>query len=77
MRDAQEIVRHYDGAENPIGKAYSLEELRDMVSPYFRVEETFLHFFPARSLPFSIPRGLHRLLDKRAGFMIYASLRKL
>jgi SAM-dependent methyltransferase len=75
-RDVGEIVRLYDGKENPIGKAYSKGEFIEMLSPYFDVEETYLHFFPARSVPFKIPAGLHRFLDKHMGFMIYATLRK-
>ena len=74
--DINEIVRLYDGSENPIGKAYSRKEFVDMISPYMKVERTFLHFFPARSLPFPVPDWMHRWLDARAGFMIYASCRK-
>ena len=74
--NVDEIVRLYDGAENPIGKSYTRKKFVAMLSPYFHVEETYLHFFPARSLPFKIPKFLHRFLDKNFGFMIYATLRK-
>lgn len=74
--NVDEIVRLYDGAENPIGKSYTRKKFVAMLSPYFDVEETYLHFFPARSLPFKIPKFLHRFLDKNFGFMIYATLRK-
>ena len=74
--NVNELVRLYDGAENPIGKSYSKKQLLELLEPYFSVEETYLHFFPARSLPFKIPKFIHRLLDKRCGFMIYATLRK-
>jgi hypothetical protein len=76
VRDVEEIVRLYDGADNPIGKSYTRKEFAKMLSPYFHVEETFLHYFPARSLPFKMPTVLHRLLDRYAGFLIYASVRK-
>lgn len=76
LESVEEIVRMYDGAENPIGKAYSTQEFHKMVEPYFEIEETYLHFFPARSLPFKIPRFLHAYLDRHFGFMIYLSLRK-
>ena len=36
----------------------------------------FFHFFPARSLPFKIPKFLHFLLDRYLGFMIYFNLKK-
>jgi len=74
--DAAEIVRLYDGKSNPIGKSYTRKSFITMLSPYFHVEETYLHFFPARSLPFKIPKFIHRFLDKHFGFMLYATLRK-
>lgn len=74
--DVDEIVRLYDGKENPLGKSYSQAQLRSMLARHFEVVETYLHFFPARTLPFRIPGWLHRWLDRHFGFMIYASLRK-
>ncbi len=74
--DVDEIVRLYDGAENPIGKSYSKQQFVDLLSPYFEIDQIFYHFFPARALPFPIPLGLHKFLDKHAGFMIYARLTK-
>jgi SAM-dependent methyltransferase len=76
LADVSEIVRLYDGADNPIGKCYGRSEYLTMLQRYFEVEQTFLHFFPARTLPFRIAPWLHRWLDRNAGFMIYASLRK-
>ena len=75
-RDVDKIVRIYDGSDNPIGKSYTKDQFVEMLKPYFIVQETYLHFFPARSLPFKIPRPLHRWLDRNLGFMIYASVRK-
>lgn len=75
-RDVDEIVRLYDGEDNPIGKSYSRKQFIKMLEKHFTVSETYLHFFPARSLPFKIPSVLHRWLDKRLGFMIYASVKK-
>lgn len=74
--NVDEIVRLYDGADNPIGKSYTKQQFINLLSPYFQVDEVFYHFFPARALPFIIPRILHRFLDKHAGFMIYARLTK-
>ena len=71
-----EIVRLYDGKDNPIGKSYSRAQFVSMLEKHFEVVETYLHFFPARALPFGIPRALHRWLDRRLGFMIYATLRR-
>ena len=75
-KDIDQIVRLYDGSENPIGKSYTKEQFVEMLQPHFTVEETYLHFFPARALPFQVPRALHRWLDRNLGFMIYATVRK-
>lgn len=76
-KDAQEIVRLYDGIDNPIGKAYSKKEFSKMLQPHFEIEQMYLHFFPARSMPFLVPKKLHKFLDAKLGFMIYANLRKI
>jgi SAM-dependent methyltransferase len=70
------LVRLYDGDANPVGKAYSLEQMRAMAEPYFEIEKVFYHFFPARSLPVRVPGWLHRKLDRGVPFMIYLRLRK-
>jgi SAM-dependent methyltransferase len=75
--DADEIVRTYDGRENPIGRAYTRAELQQMVSGLFTMEDVGLFFFPARALPFSIPRAIHRWLSGHAGLMIIVRGRKL
>lgn len=75
-RDVDEIVRLYDGAENPLGKSYTRSQFREMLAHHFVVKDTYLHFFPARALPFRLPAVRHRWLDKRLGFMIYATLEK-
>lgn len=75
-RDVNKIVRLYDGAANPIGKCYTQQQFRELLEKHFLVQETYLHFFPARALPFKIPAVLHRWLDKHLGFMIYATLQK-
>lgn len=74
--DVNEIVRLYDGNNNPLGKAFSKQEFKDLLTPSFTVESFFLHGFPARTLPFKIPNFLHKFLDKNAGFMIYAKCKK-
>lgn len=71
-----EIVRVYDGDKNPIGLAYDRQEFAELIGPGFTIDEVFFHFFPARSLPFRLPRWAHRVLDRRLPFMIYARLTK-
>lgn len=77
VKNADEIVRIYDGDKNPIGKSYSRREFVNMFAHRFRVEAVFYHFFPARALPFRLPRIVHRFLDRHFPFMIYALLRKV
>lgn len=74
--DPDEITRLYDGSDNPIGKSYLKKDIVAMMKPYFKVEQTFKYFFPARSLPFKIPKAIHRLLSRNLGFMIHLNLIK-
>lgn len=76
LADADEIVRHYDGDANPIGKAYTRRQFEDMAREQFEITAVYYHFFPARSLPVRIPAALHRFLDRRLPFMIYLNLRR-
>ena len=76
VKDLDQIVRLYDGSNNPIGKSYTKDAFIQMLRPHFEVEETYLHFFPARTLPFKIPSFIHKWLDKNFGFMIYATVGK-
>jgi 2-polyprenyl-3-methyl-5-hydroxy-6-metoxy-1,4-benzoquinol methylase len=74
--DTDEIVRLYDGGDNPIGKCYSKREWVTMLEPIFEITSVFYHFFPARALPVRVPAWVHRILDRRCPFMIYATVRK-
>jgi 2-polyprenyl-3-methyl-5-hydroxy-6-metoxy-1,4-benzoquinol methylase len=75
-KDVDNIVRLYDGTENPLGKSYTKREFESLLVSHFEVDETYLHFFPARALPFRIPTMVHGWLDQHLGFMIYASVTK-
>ena len=72
--NAEDLVRRYDGSENPIGKAYTKAETLALLS--FRGGKLFkpIHlerfFFPARAFPFRIPAGLHRFFCRHAGLLI-------
>lgn len=74
--NVDEIVRLYDGQENPIGKSYTRQGFIDMLSPYFEICEIYFHFFPGRALPFKLSRIIHQFLDRHAGFLIYANIKK-
>lgn len=72
---SQELVRMYDGRDNPIGISYSRRDFKGILQNFFEVEETYLHFFPRRAFRW-IPRSWHRFLDKHFGLMVYASVVK-
>jgi len=74
--DENEIIRLYDGIENPIGKAYTRNDFTKFLLPFFKIKKIFYHLFPARAFPFKIPKYFHRILDKKLPFMIYAELIK-
>lgn len=75
--DANEVVRRYDGQENPLGKAYTVRELRAMLSGLFAIERIEYFFFPARALPVPIPRCLHRWLSRRFGLLVVIKAKRL
>ena len=77
VRTVDDLVRIYDGDENPLGKSYSRREVLTLLSD-FTVERLEAHYFPRRFLPLGrlLPRWLHHMLDHYCGLMIYASLRK-
>ena len=74
--DAEEIVRMYDGRENPIGRAYTEGELQTLVGGAFDVECVERMYFPGRALPVRPPAALHPWLGKRFGMMVVVRARK-
>ena len=75
--DADEIVRMYDGSLNPIGRAYTERELRQLVSGLFAVRRVERFYFPARALSIRVPAPLHRWVAGHCGFMIILRGRRL
>lgn len=72
-----DLVRLYDGNDNPIGKAYSRADMRKMM-PNCRIEKFEIHFFPTRFLLGErAPYIVRKLLDRMLGLMIYAKFEKL
>jgi len=68
--DVEEIVRLYDGKDNPIGKVYSKAEFEKMCDPMFHIVNEMQYLFPVRVFPFSIPKNIHRFLANHLGFMM-------
>lgn len=75
-RHPDEIVRLYDGAENPLGKAYTRAEVRAMLDGRFEVLEEKRIGFPRRMFPLPMPDALHRLLGRVFGLMIVMRCRR-
>jgi len=75
--DPSEIVRVFDGNENPLGRCYSKNGITKLVQKYFKINKIFLNYFPARTLPFRISRPLHLFLSRNAGFMIHLNMTKI
>jgi SAM-dependent methyltransferase len=71
---AEDLVRRYDGLDNPIGKVYTREEMLALLCcdgrQLFKSLHVERHFFPARALPFRIPKALHKFLSRHAGLLI-------
>lgn len=72
-----DLVRYYDGAENPIGKAYTWKELRSMIDKRFDIVDSERYLIPRRALPISVPDSVFRFLARRFGLMIVLRCRKI
>jgi SAM-dependent methyltransferase len=69
-RDPEDFVRRYDGAENPIGVAFTRAEILALARPHFEVLEMVRIGFPRKVLPVSLPDALHRALSRWFGLML-------
>jgi ubiquinone/menaquinone biosynthesis C-methylase UbiE len=72
-----DLVRIYDGDTNPLGRAYTRQDVTRLFGA-FAIERCERHYFPVRFLRGSrlLPRWLHRLLDSCCGTMLYVTIRK-
>jgi 2-polyprenyl-3-methyl-5-hydroxy-6-metoxy-1,4-benzoquinol methylase len=78
-KTADDFIREYDGAGNPVGVGYSISEWKRILRDAgFEVVGYEIHFFPLRFVPFKrwVPRFVHGLLDRFLGTMVYFELRK-
>ncbi|MBF0497569.1 MAG: class I SAM-dependent methyltransferase [Deltaproteobacteria bacterium] len=71
----EDFVRMFDGADNPIGKAYTKEQLRHMFRHFSEIR--FARYcLPLRMVKDNIPNYLHKLIASRFGLMILAKVKK-
>ena len=68
--DPDEIVRRYDGHDNPLGRSYTVDQLRQMLAGRFTIDEIVFFYFPARVLPVRLPKPIRAWLSARAGLMV-------
>lgn len=74
-KSPQEFVRIYDGAENPIGKSYTKDEVLSMFSS-FKDLKLSLYYFPSRAFPFKLPDFFWRWMANNLGLMILIEAKK-
>lgn len=72
---ADEVVRLYDGSNNPIGTAYSRADLTKMLEGK-RVTDFIYHSFPSRVLPIQLPGSVVKMAEQALPFMIAAVVEK-
>lgn len=73
--DINELVRKYDGDQNPIGVAFDSQEVSNLCQ-LFEVESKFLHYFPTRMLRREPPNTIKKILDRHFGLLIFVLARK-
>lgn len=72
VSDASELVRRYDGIANPWGEAFTRQSFLDLFSDEWASVEPFGYAFPARLLPFALPRPVFRAFEYTCPFLIAA-----
>jgi ubiquinone/menaquinone biosynthesis C-methylase UbiE len=75
IENPDELVRIYDGNDNPIGKAFSRREINALFKGV-SFDTVEIHFFPSRFLMSSTPKRMRYFLDRYFGLMIYMQYTK-
>lgn len=76
-QNCTELVRTYDGKDNPIGICYSTEELKNLIKiEDFQILKINYHFFPSRFLKIKIPNLIRQILGYFLPFMIIINIKK-
>lgn len=71
----EEFFRMYDGCDNPIGKAYTFQELRRMLSKFLKIKFSF-DYIPWKAIPLKIGISIRKFLSNKIGLLVLAKLRK-
>jgi hypothetical protein len=65
-----DLVRLYDGADNPIGRAYTRSEIASLLADRFQLLETVRFGLPRHAMRIRVPDILYRFASHRFGLMI-------
>jgi SAM-dependent methyltransferase len=77
-RDSADLVRMYDGVDNPLGKAFTRAEVHAMLEKRFEVvQEKRYALIRRRALPFPVPDRVYQWLMETFGLMIVFRCRRL
>ena len=77
VKTLDDLVRYYDGSENPLGKAYSKKQFDKMLNNAgFKNIEYKFFFFPFRFFKIKFPKFIKRILVRLFPFMIAANVKK-
>lgn len=71
----EELIRMYDGADNPVGKAYTKKDLRAMFSKFTDLRFSYYYIVP-RAFPVPLPKFLLSAAARTMGLMILVEGRK-
>lgn len=71
-KSVDDMIRRYDGNDNPIGKGFTKRECEKMLSR-FKICCIERHYFPVRFFPVlnRMPKSIVKLLDRYLGTMFY------
>ena len=73
--NADEFVRMYDGADNPIGKAYTKGELKSMFCNFSQISLS-RYYFPVRAFRLQLPQRIQKFLNSVFGLMVLVKVKK-
>lgn len=77
IENPNELIRNYDGSDNPLGIGFSYEQFHRLIENCgFEVKKIYYISAPSRILPNSFPRAIHNIYKNNVPYMIGALLKK-
>lgn len=75
VKNPEELIRVYDGKDNPIGRAYTRDEVKKMFSKFSKLRFE-VYYLPLRAFRLTLPAIVHRWLASIFGLMILVKAEK-